>query len=384
MSASKVVVRVLNAVGPTSSPFNQFSLYRTRTYPEERNIIISLFAAEPTTVEHRQDQPFAGRLRVYSCGGNVGKLVRVVHTILAELKREGLPTLFHLHHPTSAAIVQLSKLALLRDVPVVYTVHSTFSRYSARNRALTRLNVGLADRVTFVSDASLRAFPETVARRKGAALTVIPNGVDLERIDEVLAGLAFRRADAGEPDSRLFRLITVGRMVEAKNQPFLIELMAKLPDHITLTIVGDGSRAEELRKKALDLGVSERIHFTGIVPRNEVFREMQRADAFVSSSFWEGLPVAVLEAMAVGLPVVLSDIGPHREVAARGSSVAILPLEINAWVDGLTRLSQKPSPYLAALGRENRHTVETHFTLAHMQEAYTRIYKELWFGGSRA
>jgi glycosyltransferase involved in cell wall biosynthesis len=240
----------------------------------------------------------------------------------------------------------------------------------------------MADRVTFVSKSSYHAFPKAIRRRREGIIRVIQNGVDVERIDQVLTGLKKGQREEVEDDfsrpSRPFKLLTVGRLIEQKNQRLLLEMLAMLPQQVSLTIVGQGILADELKAHAHQLGIERRLHFTGLIPRDEVFRRMQTANVFVSTSFWEGLPVAVLEAMAARMPVVLSEIDPHRELAQQGASVELLPFDVYSWAERIAALSQLPKDQLKALGDKNRKIVEDHFSLRRMQADYTKVYEELW------
>lgn len=374
--ARQSVIRVLNSVTHTSAPLNQFALYRARHLPEEQGFIVSLAPPTQDILDYCAAQPLVSRLELHHGGGRVPVFLRVLRRLVAEARAQG-PVLLHLHHPATGSLVQLLKPPLLGRVPVLYTVHNAF--HTPKNRALTRLNFLLADHVTFVGDASYEAFPQAFRQRK-VALSVVPNGVDLERVDRVLAELDRSEPEATGTATPEFKLVTVGRMVEAKYQAFLLELTAQLPPHVTLTLVGDGTKAAELRAQARDLGIAARVTFTGLVPRDEVFRRMRAADLFVSSSLWEGLPVAVLEAMASRLPALLSDIAPHRELERRAPQLEVAPLELPRWVEAVTALARLSREARRALGQNNRAAVESYFSLATMQAGYSRLYDKLWQG----
>lgn len=116
----------------------------------------------------------------------------------------------------------------------------------------------------------------------------------------------------------------VGNANPAKNHPFLLEIFAALhqkrPD-ARLILVGGGT--ERFRAKARSLGVEDAVLFAGV--RKDVPRMLQAMDVFVFPSLYEGLPVALLEAQAAGLPCVISDQVP-TECVVTGSLVTTLPL----------------------------------------------------------
>jgi glycosyltransferase involved in cell wall biosynthesis len=172
-------------------------------------------------------------------------------------------------------------------------------------------------------------------------------------------------------------LIYVARFVEQKNHCFLIEVLSQLPDTVTLTLVGDGPLRQRVVSWAREAGVGHRLRFTGLIPREEVYNELRSADVFVSTSVWEGLPIAVLEAMALRRPVVLSDIGPHREIAELGAEVKIVPLRVPEWRDVIEHWASLASEELARIGERNRRTVEAALSLGHMHDASSEIYQQL-------
>ena len=100
----------------------------------------------------------------------------------------------------------------------------------------------------------------------------------------------------------------VGRFMEAKNHKFLLEIFAdvlKNDENAVLLLVGEGALKNEIKVKAESLGVSDKVIFAGV--RNDTHRLLQAMDCFVFPSIYEGLPVAVIEAQAVGVPSLISD-----------------------------------------------------------------------------
>lgn len=111
--------------------------------------------------------------------------------------------------------------------------------------------------------------------------------------------------------------ITVGNLIKRKNQLTLIEAVNRLDNpHLHLFICGDGQCYAELKKAASDLGIGSQIHFLGF--RKDVEKLCGAADIFLFASVQEGLPVAVMEAMACGLPIVASKIRGNRDLIGSG------------------------------------------------------------------
>jgi glycosyltransferase involved in cell wall biosynthesis len=109
----------------------------------------------------------------------------------------------------------------------------------------------------------------------------------------------------------------VGRLVPVKNYRTLVEAFAKATeqDHdLELVLVGDGPDRGRLEALAAELDVDDAIKFTGFIPRKEVYQQLATSDIFAICSRSEGFCVAVVEAMAAGLPVVVSNIDVFKEV----------------------------------------------------------------------
>ena len=149
------------------------------------------------------------------------------------------------------------------------------------------------------------------AIEKDLTLTLIPNGVDLK---------AYYPAHTTKVDGPL-RLICVARLIQRKGQDQLIGAVKRLTDEgfdVVLNLVGTGDAQPTYEKYALDLGIRERIHFSGYVPRDEINAHFNNADGFVLPSYNEGMSLAALEAMAAGLPLVVTRTGGTEELVEEG------------------------------------------------------------------
>ena len=167
----------------------------------------------------------------------------------------------------------------------------------------------------------------------GSPYQVIPNAIEVPkyRYDPQLARQV--RQELGLGDSLVVG--HVGNANPAKNHPFLLEIFAALrqkrPD-ARMLLVGGGT--ERFRAKARSLGVEDAVLFAGV--RTDVPRMLQAMDVFAFPSLYEGLPVALLEAQAAGLPCVVSDQVP-TECVVTGPLVATLLLHSTPvqWADAI-------------------------------------------------
>jgi glycosyltransferase involved in cell wall biosynthesis len=386
METELVVVDVVNSIGPASMPFNEFAAYRARKYPHEKHVILSLEAVDAGFLRTAAAQVPGGNVTIVDCRGSVLRLAQATRELFRELRSKHPRVVVHLHHQRSGFFFHLIRPLLGGDTPVLFTVRNSFEDYSLPGKLLAGSNFLLARAVTFVGGASCRAFPATLRRLRGGAAHTVPNGADLERIDAALHGLAAEPPSApaapgagadGAGSGSGLRLLYVARFVQQKNHRFLIDLLAQLPAGVTLTLVGEGVLRPQVSRWVGDAGLGDRVRFTGLIPREAVYDEMRRADVFVSTSRWEGLPVAVLEAMAARLPLVASDIEPHQEIAALAPSLKLLPFRLETWRDLLREWVSLPKQELRRIGERNREAVAAELSLARMHERYTEIYRRI-------
>jgi len=140
-------------------------------------------------------------------------------------------------------------------------------------------------------------------------IAVMPNGINLaDYIDEPSIK---DRATMGKG------ILFVGRLESVKGVQYLIRAMKKVHNMIPdarLIIVGDGKEREMLESLSIQLGIQEYVQFIGKVPHEKVQTFMQQADVFVLPSLSEGLPNVIIEAMACGLPIVVSRVGGIPEI----------------------------------------------------------------------
>ncbi|MDE7311631.1 MAG: glycosyltransferase family 4 protein [Eubacterium sp.] len=108
-------------------------------------------------------------------------------------------------------------------------------------------------------------------------------------------------------------LISVGRLVKRKGYEFLLDVVSDIPD-VKLIIVGNGPMMDQLKRKALELQITDRVIFTGNISEEQKFQYMQNADIYVLSSVHEGFGIVIQEAMQVGLPIVSTDFGGQTDL----------------------------------------------------------------------
>lgn len=174
----------------------------------------------------------------------------------------------------------------------------------------------------------------------GRPYTVIRNGIDLEKFVFSPEQRASVRVGLGIPEeASLIGLVGAG--IPVKNASFAIELLCRLREvgwEVHLVLLGEGGESESLAHLAEDIGVKSWTHFTGTV--NDAWRYYSAMDCLVMPSFYEGLPISLIEAQANGLPCVVSDV-VSQEANVDGC-LNYLPLDsVDAWITGVGQAISK-------------------------------------------
>jgi glycosyltransferase involved in cell wall biosynthesis len=352
------VLHVVVQAGPTNSQWNEHCL---PVADERRLVVCSLFPA--TVPEDRRIERFEGD------GTKRGALA-----VLRQTLRRGGYDLVHVHAPASAALL-IAACALEHRTrsDIVFTLHTSWRIARPRNRWLAAAAIRAFPYPVCVSRSAAESVPTWVRRLAGQPLAVVPNGVDVDRIDRARSGPFVDQSR--DPESGL-TFVTVGRLIPIKNHATVLRAFAKFAGwDDRLLVIGDGPIREELEQLNRSLGIEDRVKMLGLVPRDEVYRLLAAADAFVSSSHGEGLPVGVLEAMAAELPVVLSDIAPHREIVeSTPGATLVAPDDVTALADAMSRLRDTDLSARRAAGRSARRTVVDRFGLRSMAAGYDDVY----------
>jgi glycosyltransferase involved in cell wall biosynthesis len=266
-------------------------------------------------------------------------------------------------------------VAATTDTAVVDTEHNDHHYFSHLQNLVNAPTLPLADCVVTNSRATLDSF-RWYERPfvRGVDTRVVYNGVDLARIDA--------QAPADEFDGDAPLIVTVGALIDQKNQSVLVRAMRSVVERFPaarLVIVGDGPLRTELERTAVDAGVAENVTFAGYLPtREEVYRVMKTATVFAMSSDYEGFCVAAVEAMACGVPVVASDLAVFREVLGASGTFADRGSP-EAFAGAIIGLLEGPNDR-RRLGERARRRAETQFPLRKTATAYRDLYLELTDG----
>ncbi len=293
--------------------------------------------------------------------------VRRLHKLLASQTPQILQS-FLLH----ANFV--SRLAARRaSVPHVLSGIRVAEGHSRWHLWLDRWTQRLVERHVCVS----RSVAEFSALHGGLSeerLVVIPNGIDADR---VAAAEPIDLAEFGIPPGR--RAITfVGRLEPQKGLPWLLDTAIKwlprVPD-CDLLLVGSGKQRGDLERQGLELGIADRLHLAGW--RSDVLEILAASHLLVLPSRWEGMPNVVLQAMALGLPVLATEAEGTDELLGDQAGPQTAPYgETQVFSDKLVAIMSN-SAEAERLASENRRRVMTEFSLTRMIRAYEDLWESL-------
>src|SRR5688572_23268863 len=198
---------------------------------------------------------------------------------------------------------------------------------------------------------------------------LIPNGVDIERFKPVHA----------EPNDGPLKVLCVGRLIERKGQHHLIEAVKRLADEgvdVKLDLVGTGDAREANEAQAARLGLSDRVRFLGYVPREEIALHYAAAHVFVLPSYNEGMSVALLEAMASGLAVLVTPTGGTPELVQSEMNGLIFDwADVEGLTSHLRRLAQDRA-LVRRMGEASRRRARE-FSWDAAAQRYIEIFRQL-------
>jgi len=271
-----------------------------------------------------------------SARGRLWQLFYFAEAVLVwdRLRREGLSHV-HAHFTSPAADVAMIVARLGGGWSYSFSAHGT--DIQTADQGLLAEKVRNARFVVCVSDFGRSQLMTLVGDEHWPKIHVVRCGVDLAQFDGDRAA-----SDSGDE----LRILNVGRLHPVKGQAVLLEALALLQaDSVRarLTIVGDGERREALERRAAELGVTDGVTFAGSVGQDDIRAYYERADVFCLPSFGEGIPVVLMEAMAMRVAVVSSRVmGIPELVEDEVGGLLVAPGRPDLLAAALRRLADNP------------------------------------------
>ena len=354
------ILHLVISIGETSAPYNEHCL----PLAEERDITICTYFPSEIIPPNN--------IRLFQGNGTIKGFFRGLRAALDVKEYE----IVHVHSPHLGILFLAATRFGYRKFAAsdVVTVHDSYPNYKLRNRLMFIPIFASFRGVICCSQASFNSFPIFYKRLAGDRLGVVQNGLDIARVDRIIAKTHHELFHTKD-----FTIVAISRLVNIKNPFSALSAFQKSTDQNShLTYIGDGPLRSSLITKSRKVGLENQMEFTGLIPREKVFEHLLNGDLFISTSRGEGLPVAVLEAMACYRPVLLSDIPPHREIARGVDFIPLIqPDDVAGFARELKKFREMSVSERAMIGQKCRKLVEERFSLGGMHARYKEIYAQI-------
>jgi 1,2-diacylglycerol 3-alpha-glucosyltransferase len=295
--------------------------------------------------------------------------------------------IFHAHHPFVLGPLALRQARRL-GIPLVSTFHTQYEQYNhyvplpsafvkwAARRQTACFNQAAAG-VTTPAESALKILRQYGVDRP---ITVVPNPTDLARFMKG-DGTKIRQRLGFSPGDRV--LVNIGRVAPEKNLELLLqsfrrmkELQPSLP--LKLMIVGDGPSLDSLQRYASELGIAEQTCFTGMVGPAEIPDYLAAANLFVMTSTTEVKPLAQLEALAAGVPIVAVAAAGANDTIQDGQNGRLVAGDTEAFARAVVELVANEAQ-LRSFGSNARQTAER-YAYTKISGEYLELFEELVIG----
>lgn len=291
---------------------------------------------------------------------------------LVMLVRRIQPDILHAHLFHANCIGRI--VGTMCRVPIIIsTIHNIDFGGRFRERVLQYTDF-MSTRTIAISAAVEQAM---LARKvvPSTKLTVIENGIDVDAFQIRNRGnVSVLRERLTLPiDRHIF--VSVGRLQEQKGYAFLLEAARQLANEHTrvlFIVLGEGELRGLLEKEIMNQGLQDSVWLLG--NRENVAEYLYASDSFVMPSLWEGLPIALLEAMACALPIVATRVGGVPD-AVGNTAILVPPKDATALADACRKMLAQPAEQRAVLGSAMRQIVESRFSLQTNMQKYEQLYR---------
>lgn len=283
------------------------------------------------------------------------------------------------HTPMGGVLTRIAA-SITKTEPIIYMAHGfhfydgapavNFFVYKNMEKLLAHWTDGLIT----INKEDFEAAKKFKLKKNGKAYLLPGIGVDIKRIKNTEVDIFKKRQELGIP-REAFIVLNVGEMINRKNQVSAIKAVSECKDtNIFLAICGRGEKEKELKQLAINLGVDKRVVFCGF--RKDIHEILKTADLFLFPSFQEGLPVAVMEAMASGLPIICSNVRGNRDLIDSGKGGYLhAPCDIKAISKSIIELKNDREKR-NAFGSYNMIKSEQ-FDIKEVKEQMRAVYQEV-------
>lgn len=269
--------------------------------------------------------------------------------------------LIHCHTPMGSVVTRLvAQHSRKMGTKVIYTAHG-FHFYKGAPLVNWLVYYPIEKMLAHRTDMLLTMNEEDYSRAlkfKAKRVEKVNGvGLDLTKYGEADPGTKKQiREGLGLKQNDIYA-ISVAQLIERKNHRVLIEAVGKLKEsRFHLFICGDGRQEAELKAKVNELGLENQVHFLGF--RKDIYQLCSAADMFLFASLQEGLPVAIMEAMACGLPIVASEIRGNIDlIDIDKGGYLVNPMDVDGYVMAIQKMMENPQK-LKEMKEYNRKKVQ--------------------------
>ncbi len=285
------------------------------------------------------------------------------------------PTVVHSH--TLPANVAARAVRSLVGFPVLVNSAHSDREGGFLRMLMYRMTDRFADLTTSSSEAGVLRYVDRKAAPEGR-IRYVPNGIDTDRFAPDAERRAATREALGLGDA--FTFVAIGRFAEHKDWPNLLDAATfALRPNDRLLVAGEGELRETMEAAIARRGLRDRVRI--VDARANVADLLAAADAYVSSSAWDGLPVELVEAASAGLPLVATRVGAHaRVVLPEVTGWLVPPRAPDELADAMIAVRELPAPARERMGgRARRHVVER-YSMSAIARQWVGIYDDLLAG----
>lgn len=310
--------------------------------------------------------------RVYCKGRCPGLDFGMISWLKDIIKREKADVVHA--HQYSPLFYAVPAALLAGRVKVIYTEHGRFypERKSWKRtlfNPLLSLGVDHLVSISWATAQAMATYDNFPLRR----ISVIHNGIDTSRLNPPLDKAAKRREIGVSESCRIIG--TAARLNSIKNIDMMLRVqklvLEKVPD-TCLVIAGQGEEEDRLKALAVELGIADSVKFIGL--RFDLPEIYQLFDVFLLTSFSEGISVTLLEAMASGVPAVVTDVGGNREVVVEGETGYLVLVDAHEMMMQRICRLLGDQEYAARIGLIGQHCVSSNFSMQGMMRRYSVLY----------
>lgn len=328
--------------------------------PNYSVIVVSLFDYHSPITDRLE----SNGVQIFYLSKKSGLDISVIFKLKNLMISEGVD-IIHTHRYTMQYAIPAAKLAGIKKC--VHTVHNIASKEVSRIRRTfasfvyktkTSIPISISPQVT-----------ESISKEyhiNTSDIKMVFNGIDLNKC----------LVKKDYTTNNKFQIVHIGRFSEQKNHETIIKAVKKLKDKgfdIILNLIGDGPLFKDIKIKVTNLGLKENIIFHGL--KSDVYPYLRQSDCFILPSFYEGMPISLIEAMGCGLPIIASNVGGIPDMIKDEYSGLIIEPNSDDLVEAIKRIIVDQN-LREKLGTNALHD-SYRFSIEEMIKQYTDIYNML-------